>query len=153
GRVIGIDILIRPANRRAIESHELAPMVTLIQGDSVAPETVAKAKAVISPGQPVLVVLDSCHTKEHVTQELVAYHSLVTPGSYIVATDGSMRDLYDVPAGDRTWREDNPAVAAQEFVRQHSEFVLEQPAWTFNESSLHRNVTHWPEAYLRRRTE
>jgi cephalosporin hydroxylase len=153
GRVIGIDVLIRPGNRKAIEHHELASMITLIQGDSAAPETVARAKALISPGQAVLVVLDSCHTKEHVTKELLAYHGLVTPGSYIVATDGSMRELYDVPAGDPSWREDNPAAAAQEFVRQHPEFTIEQPAWSFNESSLHRNITHWPDAFLRRNSK
>src|SRR4051794_39902696 len=99
GRIIGIDILIRPPNRRAIENHELASMITLIQGDSVAPETVARAKALVKPGERVLVLLDSCHTREHVSKELQAYGELVTPGSYMVATDGSMQDLYDVPAG------------------------------------------------------
>ena len=86
GRVIGIDILIRPPNRKALEAHALAPMITLIQGDSVADSTVAKVKSSIRPAEKVLVILDSCHTKEHVTKELSAYCELVTPGSYIVAT-------------------------------------------------------------------
>jgi len=30
------------------------------------------------------------------------------------------------------------------------EFVIEQPAWPFNESDLAQNVTHWPEAWLKR---
>src|SRR5437773_1152745 len=47
GRVIGIDILIRPPNRKALEAHALAPMITLIQGDSVADSTVAKVKSSI----------------------------------------------------------------------------------------------------------
>jgi len=151
GRVIGIDILIRPGNRKAMEKHELAPMISLIQGDSIASETVARVKALLGPGQKVLVVLDSCHTKEHVTKELMAYCDLVTPGSYIVATDGSMRDLHDVPAGSPEWREDNPAAAAEEFAGKNPEFVLGQPAWSFNESGLHQNVTHWPSAFLRRK--
>jgi cephalosporin hydroxylase len=142
--------LIRPPNRRAIENHELASMITLIQGDSAAPETAARAKALIAPGKRVLVLLDSCHTREHVSKELEAYSGLVTPGSYMVATDGSMQDLYDVPAGSPAWREDNPAAAAAEFARNHPEFVLEQPAWGFNESTLRNNITHWPNAFLRR---
>src|SRR5437867_3632832 len=40
GRVIGIDIEIRPHNRAAIERHELFPLITLIEGSSVAPDIV-----------------------------------------------------------------------------------------------------------------
>ncbi len=29
-------------------------------------------------------------------------------------------------------------------------FVIHQPAWPFNESTLERNVTHWPGAWLQR---
>jgi len=67
-----------------------------------------------------------------------------------VATDGLMRDLYDVPRGQPGWERDNPACAAEDFASRHPEFVLEQPAWPFNESTLSRNVTHWPSAWLRR---
>ncbi|NJM55500.1 MAG: hypothetical protein HC841_05945 [Verrucomicrobiae bacterium] len=44
GRVIGVDIEIRPQNRRAIESHPLGSLITLVEGSSTAPATVAKAK-------------------------------------------------------------------------------------------------------------
>jgi cephalosporin hydroxylase len=150
GKVVGVDIEIRPHNRKAIESHELAPLITLIEGNSIAPETVARVKAQVRPGQKVMVILDSNHTKAHVAEELRAYHELVTPGSYIVATDGSMRFLNDVPLGKPAWRDDNPAAAAEECARKHPEFTLEQPTWAFNESRLSKNITHWPNAYLRR---
>ncbi len=94
--------------------------------------------------------LDSNHTKEHVLAELDAYHDLVTPGSYIVATDGIMQDLHDVPRSKPEWAWDNPATAAVEFVQRHPKFVLEQPAWPFNESQLTQNITHWSSAWLRR---
>src|SRR5882672_10986567 len=42
GRVVGVDIEIRAHNRAAIEAHELAGYITLIEGSSVAPETVGK---------------------------------------------------------------------------------------------------------------
>jgi len=151
GRVIGVDIEIRPHNRAAIETHELAGSITLIEGDSAAAETVARVRAAIAPGERVLVILDSNHTKAHVARELEAYQSLVTPGSYIVATDGLMKDLHDVPRGDPTWIDDHPTAAAAEFAVAHPEFVLEQPPWPFNESELSANVTHWPGAWLRRR--
>lgn len=150
GRVIGVDIEIRPHNRAAIEAHPFASLVTLIEGDSTSAETVAQAVDLVDDEETVLVILDSNHTKAHVRGELEAYHSLVSPGSYIVATDGLMRDLHDVPLGTPSWREDNPAAAAAEFAHEHPEFVLEQPPWPFNESTLQQNVTHWPDAYLRR---
>jgi cephalosporin hydroxylase len=151
GRVIGVDVEIREKNRKAIEAHELAHMITLVEGDSAAPGTVSRVREAVGEARNVLVVLDSCHTREHVAKELAAYHALVSPGSYIVATDGSMRDLYDVPLGKPEWRHDNPAEAAEEFAREHPEFVLEQPAWGFNESRLTQNITHWPSAFLRRK--
>ncbi len=151
GRVIGIDIEIRPHNRAAIEAHPLNDRITLIEGGSTAPEIVAKVKALVKPGEKVLVILDSNHTYAHVLAELEAYAGLVTPGSYIVATDGIMYDLADVPRGTPGWTTDNPTFAARDFAAKHSEFVIEQPGWPFNESSLQHNITHWPEAWLKRK--
>jgi len=151
GRVVGIDIEIRPHNRKAIESHELSPLITLIEGSSVDEKTLARAKALLRPQESVLVILDSNHTKAHVRAELEAYGPLVTPGSYLVATDGSMEFLDDVPRGKPEWRFDNPKAAAAEFARIHPEFVLEEPAWPFNEGKVTERVTHWPGCYLRRK--
>ncbi|MCB9940151.1 MAG: cephalosporin hydroxylase family protein [Planctomycetaceae bacterium] len=151
GRVIGVDIEIRPHNRAAIEKHDLAPLIKLIEGDSTAEDTVEQVRKSIAEGDTVMVLLDSCHTKQHVLRELEAYHSLISPGSYIVATDGIMRDLSDVPRGQSDWDVNHPVAAVEEFLASHPEFHLEQPAWTFNESELSRNVTHWPAAWLRRR--
>ncbi|RKX41745.1 MAG: hydroxylase [Thermotogae bacterium] len=151
GRVIGIDIEIRPHNREAIESHQLFPLITLIEGDSVSPSVVDQVKSMVKIDETVMVILDSCHTREHVLKELEAYHDLVTQGSYIVVNDGFMKYLYDVPRGKVEWKEDNPAEAVREFLERHPEFEVEQPEWLFNESELIENVTHWPDAYLRRK--
>jgi len=150
GRVIGVDIEIRPHNRKAIEAHELASFITLIEGSSIEKSVVSRVKSLVKPDETVLVILDSNHTRQHVLAELEAYHDLVSPGSYIVATDGSMKDLYDVPRGKPEWTQDNPTVAALEFVKKHPEFVIEQPLWPFNDSDLKENITHWPGAWLRR---
>lgn len=150
GRVVAVDIELRPHNRRAIEAHPLADLVTLIEGSSTAQATVEAVKARIRPGETALVVLDSNHSYAHVRDELEAYAPLVTAGSYIVATDGVMRDLTDVPRSSAKWDQDNPAQAARDFAAAHPEFVIEQPAWPFNESTLSDNVTHWPDAWLRR---
>jgi cephalosporin hydroxylase len=151
GRIIGVDIEIRPHNRKAIESHELFSYITLIEGSSTDKSIISQVKSLVKSGEIVLVILDSNHTKQHVLDELNAYHELVMPGSYIVATDGIMKDLNDVPRGVSDWNVDNPAAAAAEFVQEHPEFVIEEPSWPFNESDLTENITHWPSAWLRRK--
>lgn len=150
GRVVGVDIEIRKHNREAIEAHPLSTSIQLVEGDSTAEDTIERVKDTISPGETVLVSLDSNHTKAHVLGELHAYHELVTPGSYVVVMDGYLEFLTDVPRGQDGWREDNPKAAAEEFVLSHPEFEIVQPDWPFNESDLRRNVTHWPGAWLRR---
>lgn len=98
----------------------------------------------------MLVILDSNHTYSHVADELEIYADLVTPGSYIVATDGIMYDLADVPRGQAEWATDNPTWAARDFAAKTPEFVIEQPGWSFNESQLDQNITHWPGVWLKR---
>ncbi|MFN8707388.1 MAG: cephalosporin hydroxylase family protein [Phycisphaerae bacterium] len=150
GRVIAIDIEIRPHNRKRIEAHPLFDLITLIEGSSTAPEVVAQVRSLIKPGETVMVVLDSDHSYGHVMSELQSYAPLVTPGSWIIATDGVMRDLEDVPRGKIGWRTDNPANAANDFAKANPSFRLQEPAWPFNESTLKGNITHWPDAWLRR---
>lgn len=150
GRVIGVEIEFRGQNRQKIESHPLAGLITLVQGSSTDPATVEQVRSLIKPGETVLVILDSNHTKAHVAGELEAYRGMVTPGSYIVATDGYMQELSDVPRGKPEWKDDNPAAAAREFAAMHPEFVLDPPMPVFNESTLTETLTHWPDAWLKR---
>ena len=150
GRVVGIDIEIRPQNRRAIESHALASYISLIEGDSAAPQVVERARALVRAGDKVMVILDSNHSKTHVAKELEAYAPLVSVGSFIVATDGIMGLVHDTPRGRPEWVSDNPSQAASEFAAQNPDFVFEELRWLFNESGLDRTITAWPGAWLRR---
>ena len=42
------------------------------------------------PDDVVLVILDSDHSKEHVSKELLLYKSIVTTGSYMIVEDTSI---------------------------------------------------------------
>lgn len=44
GRVIGVDIEVRVPNRKALESHELSGLITIIEGSSVDPTVVSKVR-------------------------------------------------------------------------------------------------------------
>ncbi len=150
GRVIGIDVEIRPHNRSAIDAHEMADRISLIEGDSVAEGTLAEVCAQIRDGETVMVFLDGKHTYDHVLQELELYGPLVTKGSYILAMDGIQRDLVGAKRSQPDWDRNNAAVAAEAFVEQNPQFVIGEPGPVFNEGNVTNFVTYWPSAYLRR---
>ncbi len=150
GRVIGIDVEIRPPNRKALEAHFLAPYITLVEGSSVDPVVVRHLHSMIHPGEKVLVLLDSCHTKAHVLAELESYSPLVTVDSYLVVADGIMENLVGAPGTQPDWSWNNPRQAALEFLEKNSRFVLEEPVFPFNESAVEQRITYWPSAFLRR---
>ncbi len=150
GRVVGVDIEIRPKNRQAIEAHPLASYITMFEGDSTSVETVNKVRDQIRPGETVIVLLDSCHTKDHVFAELNAFGPMVTSGSYIVAMDGIMKDMVGAPRSSPDWITNNPQAAVVEFLKTHPEFTLEEPSIPFNEGIVTDRVTYWPNAFLRR---
>lgn len=150
GRIVGIDIEIRPHNRSAVEQHSLSDMITLIEGSSTDATMVARVAEQVRPGEKTLVILDSAHNRDHVRAELEAYGKVVSVGSYIVVMDGVMELVADTPRGKQEWSTDNPIPAIHDFVRDNPNFVIEQPEWSFNESDLRTNITHWPYGYLRR---
>ena len=150
GRVIGVDVEIRPHNRAAIETHPLAARITLIEGDSIRPETVDRVAAEIGSASPVLVVLDSKHSKDHVLSELRHYSRFVTVGSYIIAADGIMEQMVGAPRTGPDWEWNNPRRAVQEFVQQNPDFAMSEPPWPFNEGLAQSRVSYWPDGYLRR---
>ena len=150
GRVIGIDIEIRPHNRKAIEAHEFASLITLVEGSSTDPKFVSHVRSLVKPGETVLILLDSNHTREHVLAELEHYAPLVSVGSYIVATDGIMEQVVGAPRTKPEWAVNNPRQAALEFVANNPDFAIEEPAWPFQEGVVDRRVTYWPDGFIKR---
>lgn len=80
GRVLSIDI----AEREHRPRHD---RITYITGSSTDPEIVERARSEAHGASPVMVILDSDHSRDHVYEELRAYASIVTPGSYLVVED------------------------------------------------------------------
>jgi len=157
GRVIGIDIDIRSHNRTAIEAHELYPYIEMFEGSSIDPDIFGQVRDNVGDAETVLVLLDSCHDYEHVLEELKIYGQLVSPGSYIVCTDGSQEYMNVTPRAQKeyphcdTWPTNNPKRAAVEFVAAHSDFEFKEPDFPFNEGPIDYRITHWPSAFIRRR--
>jgi cephalosporin hydroxylase len=144
GKVLGIDIDIRPHNRIEIEKHPMFRRITMIEGSSL-DETIARLVHDFARGaKTVLVVLDSNHTHEHVLKELELYSSLVTKGSYLVVFDTIIEDLPDDFFPDRPWgKGNNPKTAVHEFLQSNDRFVIDKDI----DNKLLISVA--PEGYLR----
>lgn len=151
GRVIGIDIEVRPHNREAIETHPMFKRITMLEGSSVASEIVAQVKGLIRPGETVMLILDSNHSRAHVAAELEAYADLVTPGSYILSQDGVMQLVAGMPRAKPEWSTDNPITALKEFLSIHPEFEPSIPTRLFDETDDTPDCTHHPVGWLRRK--
>lgn len=126
-KVIGIDIDIRPHNRVEIEKHVMASRIHMIQGSSIASDTVAEVRRLAAGYKKVLVCLDSNHTHEHVLAELEAYAQLTSVGSYCVVFDTVVEDLPASMYPDRPWGPgDNPKTAVWTYLNTHPEFVIDK---------------------------
>jgi cephalosporin hydroxylase len=126
GRVVGIDVEIRKANRAAIERHPLARRITLIEGSST-DEAVARRVRALAKGRRVMVFLDSMHTHDHVRRELELYAPLVTAGSYLVVFDTIIEFLPKSFFPDRPWGPgDNPWTAVREFLKGNRRFTVDE---------------------------
>ena len=126
-RVLGIDIDIRAHNRAAIESHPLARRIHMIQGSSIAADTIAAVRQLASQSSNILVCLDSNHTHEHVLAELEAYAPLTSIGNYCVVFDTVVENLPGQMWTDRPWGPgNNPKTAVWKYLETHPEFQIDQ---------------------------
>ena len=143
GRVVGVDVDIRARNREIIENHSLAHRITLIEGSSISPEIAEEVHKAGKVGGPVVVVLDSNHSAEHVTEEIRLYKDLVTEGSYLVVMDGAQALVSDIPRGNPEWRTDNPLAAIRDFLASDNRFEADPTFERFGMTSV-------PHGFLKR---
>jgi len=115
GRIISLDINDfpdKPQHKR----------ITYLVGDDVAESTVEKVKALIRPGETVMVDLDDGHESAHVLQELEIYGKLVTKGNYLIVEDTNLGTIVATDPGH--FREHGgPQLALQEFLKRNNDFV------------------------------
>jgi len=145
GEVLGIDVDLRPHNRQVIEAHPLSRRIGLIEGSSISESVVAEVRRRVGDRSPVLVVLDSNHTHEHVLAELHLYAPLVSIDSYCVVMDTVIEDMPADFVCDRPWRAgDNPKTAVHEFLKSDDRFEID------TELCAKLAITVAPDGYLKR---
>lgn len=132
GHVVTIDIE---------KFHDLQhDRIDWIIGDSTSPAIIEQIATHTNEIEgPVMVMLDSDHSKEHVLRELNAYHQFVTPGSYIIVQDGIIDTLPIFEAG-----RPGPLEAIKEFLQSHQGFEIDK------QRSDRFLITHHPCGWLKR---
>lgn len=126
-KVIGIDVHIRPANRRAIEYHFLNDKIELIEGSSIDKKVINKVREKSARYKNIMVCLDSNHSHQHVLKELDAYADLVSKDSYCVVFDTIVEELPKNTYYNRPWSSGNsPETAVRTFLKKKKNFVLDE---------------------------
>lgn len=145
GNVISIDINVYPENKEDLANHPLSRLITLIEGSSINPQTIAKVKRLARRKKKVLVALDSLHSHQHVLRELELYSPLVTKGSYLVVFDTFVEDMPRHSYPDRPWdKGGNPKTAVWEFLKKNGAFRIDE---NLQKKLL---ITGCPDGYLKR---
>ena len=127
GHVVGIDIDIRAHNKTAIEAHPMFRRITMIEGSSIADDTIGRVRTIAADYKRILICLDSNHTHDHVMAELNAYADLTAVGSYCVVFDTLVEDMGEDAFPDRPWGVgNNPKTAVWEFLKSHPEFEIDK---------------------------
>ena len=145
GRVITIDVdsaedSIARERRPVRKVRPDHPRITYLRGSSTSEDVLLKVKSLIHPGDKVLVILDSDHSKTHVLNELCAYSPLVSMESYLIVEDTNANGHPVLPQFGP-----GPKEAVEEFLTVNSNFVIDR-------SREKHFLTFNPCGYLRRKS-
>ena len=131
GQIVTIDI-------EARQGRPEHPRVTYLTGSSVSPDIVDQVRDRARAGGPVLVLLDSDHSHNHVLAELRAYSDIVTLGSYLIVEDTNLNGHPVEPEHGP-----GPMEAVETFLEDHREFAHDSAMDKFL-------LTFNPRGYLKR---
>jgi cephalosporin hydroxylase len=131
GEVITIDIL----ERKDRPKHN---RIEYMSGSSTSPEIIETVKKRIQGKSPVLVILDSDHSKEHVLNELNLYGSMVTKNSYLIVEDSNINGHPVRPEFGP-----GPMEAIDEYLKNNTSYTIDKKMERFF-------LTFNPNGYLKR---
>lgn len=132
--VISIDVLNRVHLARDVPVWKRC--VEFIEGSSLDGSVIERVGE-LCEGKRTMVILDSLHTEQHVTDELSVYSPLVSPGCYLIVQDSFINGHPlepDMGPG--------PYEAIQKFITRNDSFEVdesrERMMFTFNPSGFLR---------------
>lgn len=135
GEVVTVDIT-------ALPDQPQHPRLTYLIASSTAPDLRAEIdRRLPTDGSPVVVILDSDHSHQHVLEELRAFASVVTPGSYLIVEDTNVNGHPVAPQhGPGPWE------AVAEFLTETDQFEVDPRGERYF-------LTQNPSGFLRRKID
>jgi len=126
-KVLGIDIQILPHAIEALKPWTLDGRIELLESDSTSSIAINATKVFLGNTQtPVLLVLDSNHSHEHVLNELQTLAPLLPVGSTVIVADTIVEEMPEDYYPNRPWgRGNNPLTAVKKFLNLNSDFQLD----------------------------
>ena len=126
-KVLGIDIQILPHAIEALKPWTLDGRIELLESDSTSSIAINATKVFLGNIQtPVLLVLDSNHSHEHVLNELQTLAPLLPVGSIVIVADTIVEEMPEDYYPNRPWgRGNNPLTAVKKFLNLNSDFQLD----------------------------
>jgi cephalosporin hydroxylase len=126
-RIIGVDIYIPDDLKERLASYrKLSERLTLIEGSSVAPDTLSQIKSIVGDCREVMVFLDSYHTHDHVFKELQLYSPLIGKGYYLICGDTIIENIPEQKHRPRPWGPgNNPKTALDQFMKENDRFIVD----------------------------
>ena len=123
GIVISIDIENSTLNDDGEDWLPTHPRTTFITANSLDRNMLKQIKNVASGYERVMVILDSCHTKQHVYTELMLYSEFVTVDGLLLVEDTSISTW--VKEGVFQRKDSGPSAAVSLFLKNNDKFKAE----------------------------
>ena len=126
--VLGIDLQIFPHAYRALDAWLKSGKVKILESDSASLISLEFVRNFLGNVKtPVLLVLDSNHTHDHVLKELNIYSPLLPKESIIIVADTIINEMPRDYYQNRHWSHNrNPMTAIQEFLKTNSNYAIDK---------------------------
>jgi cephalosporin hydroxylase len=125
GKVLGLDIKIYDHTIENLVSWMINDQIKIFECDSASKTAESHVQDFLKDNkQPVLVVLDSNHTENHVLNELNCFAPLLPVGSIINVADTIIEEMPKDYYSDRPWNVgNNPLTAVDKFLELNNNFI------------------------------
>ncbi len=108
------------------------PRIRMLEGNSVSAGILERVKELTENNTNGMVILDSDHSKNHVSKEIVTYRDFVSPGQYLVVEDTNINSPVCFGFGP------GPLEAVNDFLLEDNRFQADDSLWLRNRFSFHQ---------------
>ncbi len=128
GEVLGLDIQILPHTFSSLAPWTSSGKIVLEECDTSTEYAAKIVKGFVGPElAPMLMILDSNHTHDHVLAELLTLAPLLPNGSVVMVADTIIEEMPENHYPDRPWgRGNNPLTAVNRFLELNRDFSLSE---------------------------